>query len=109
MILLESKNGDSRKVPLSNRAIDLLKMLRHLDSKNVFTVDSDSFSTLFRRARDKCGIEDLHFHDTRHQAITNLSKKLTVIQLARMVGHRDLKSLMIYYNETATELAGLLN
>lgn len=29
--------------------------------------------------------------------------------LERMVGHRDLKSLMIYYNETATELANLLN
>lgn len=107
--LIETKNGDSRKVPLSNRAIGLLEMLRHLDTVNVFTVDNESLSTLFRRARIKTGIEDLHFHDTRHQAITNLSKKLTVMQLARMVGHRDLKSLMIYYNETATELAGLLN
>lgn len=107
--LVETKNGDSRKVPLSNKAINLLKSLRHLDAVNVFTVDSASFSTLFRRARDKCGIDNLHFHDTRHQAITSLSRKLTVIQLARVVGHRDLRSLMIYYNETATELAGLLN
>jgi len=76
---------------------------------NVFTVDNESLSTLFRRARIKTGIEDLHFHDTRYQAITNLSKKLTVIQLSRVVEHRDLKSLIIYYNETATELAGLLN
>lgn len=107
--LAETKNGDSRNVPLSNKAIDLLQKLQHLDSVRVFTVDSGSLSTFFRRARDKAGIEDLHFHDTRHQAITTLAKKLTVIQLARMVGHRDLKSLMIYYNETASELAELLN
>lgn len=107
--LAETKNGDSRNVPLSNRAVELLQKQQHLDSVRVFTVDSGSLSTFFRRARDKVEIKDLHFHDTRHQAITNLAKKLTVIQLARMVGHRDLRSLMIYYNETATELASLLN
>jgi len=107
--LVETKNGDSRNVPLSNKAVDLLQKLQHLDSVRVFTVDSGSLSTFFRRARDKAEIEDLHFHDTRHQAITTLAKKLTVIQLARMVGHRDLKSLMIYYNETASELAELLD
>lgn len=107
--LAETKNGDSRNVPLSNRAAELLQKLQGLDKQRVFTVDSGSLSTLFRRARDNAKIEDLHFHDTRHQAITTLAKKLTVIQLARMVGHRDLKSLMIYYNETASELAELLN
>jgi integrase len=107
--LADSKNGDGRDIPLSNRAVDLLKTLKPIDAVNVFTVSGDNMSTLFRRARDKAGIVDLHFHDTRHQAITNLAKKLSVIQLARMVGHRDLKSLMIYYNETATELANLLN
>ena len=30
---------------------------------------------------------------------------LDVLELARMVGHRDPRSLMIYYNETAEELA----
>lgn len=53
-------------------------------------------------------IEDLHFHDARHDAITRLARKLDVLQLARMVGHRDLKSLMTYYNETAEHLASLL-
>lgn len=110
----KSKNGDTRQVPLSSRAVELLKKLEGIDKERCFTVDSRSMDTLFRKARTRASktipdILTLHFHDTRHEAITTLAKKLTVIQLARMVGHRDLKSLMIYYNETATELASLLN
>ena len=108
-----SKNGDSRQVPLSGRAVELLRMLEGIDPAKCFTVTAASLDALFRKARKRAAISlpeisTLHFHDTRHEAITQLSKKLTVIQLARMVGHRDLKSLMIYYNETATELAALL-
>ena len=32
-----------------------------------------------------------------------------VLDLARMVGHRDLKQLQVYYNETAEEMAKLLD
>ena len=45
------------------------------------------------------------FHDTRHAACTRLAKKLHVLELARMIGHRDLKSLMIYFNESAEDTA----
>jgi integrase len=48
---------------------------------------------------------DLNFHDARHEAITRLAQKLNVLELARMVGHRDLNMLQIYYNETAQQLA----
>jgi integrase len=41
-------------------------------------------------------IDDLTFHDTRHEAISRLAKKLQVLGLARMVGHRDLRMLQIY-------------
>ena len=47
----------------------------------------------------------LHFHDTRHEGITRLAKKLEVLDLARMVGIRDLSILMVYYKPTATEIA----
>jgi len=45
------------------------------------------------------------FHDTRHEALTRIARKLDVLDLARMVGHRDARSLMIYYNATAEEIA----
>jgi integrase len=106
--LQETKNGDQRDVPLSTRAVQLLTSMVGLDKVQVFTLTSASLDALFRRARDACHIKNLHFHDTRATALTNLSKRLDVLELARMVGHRDLKSLMIYYRPTATTLAAKL-
>ena len=63
----------------------------------------------FRKYRERAGVEGITFHDTRHLAITRLSKRLDVLALARMTGHRDLKQLQRYYNESAEELAGRLD
>ncbi len=53
-------------------------------------------------------MKDLHFHDLRHLAITRLAKKLPILDLARMVGHKDLRMLQIYYNESAEAIAQML-
>ncbi|WP_417455880.1 tyrosine-type recombinase/integrase [Kordiimonas sp.] len=100
----QTKNGDQRQVPLSSRAVELCEQFL----QTALRIDSRVASTFFRQAVAKAEIENLHFHDTRHEAITRLSKKLDVLALARTVGHRDLKSLMIYYNESATKLAQML-
>lgn len=102
--LEKTKNGDSRKVPLSNEAARLLNLLPRSGS-STFNLTRELRDALFRKARDKAGIVDLTFHDSRHEAVTRLSRKLDVLALARMIGHRDLKSLQVYYNETATEIA----
>lgn len=34
-----------------------------------------------------------------------LSKKLDVFELARVIGHRDVNSLLIYYRESASAIA----
>ncbi|AZS49306.1 site-specific integrase [Entomomonas moraniae] len=106
----KTKNGDTRDVPLSNRAVYLFEQVlknKHEDNK-LFTLSSASADAMFRKYRNKLGINDLHFHDTRHEAITRLSKKLGVLELARMVGHRNISQLMTYYNETAESLASKL-
>lgn len=107
--LLETKNGTKRNVPLSKRAMELIGYLKGIDSKRVFTINDASFDTLWRKLRNRCEIEDLHFHDSRHEACTRLARKIEVLDLARMIGHKDLKSLMIYYNPTATEIANRLD
>ncbi len=106
--LAETKNGDWRDVPLSARAVELLKAMQGIDPVVVFTVKSQVASVMFRKARIRARIEDLTFHDSRHDAITRLAQKLNVLQLARMVGHRDIRSLQTYYNETAESMARLL-
>jgi integrase len=101
VIIRDSKNNDTRHVPLSTAALDLVKTI--MDAGVIVT--ASVASALFRKACAKTGIEDLRFHDTRHEGLTRIAQKIGVLDLARMVGHRDPKSLMIYYNPTATEIA----
>lgn len=99
--LVDTKNGDKRDVPLTKRAVELLKLL----PDPPFEIDNAVLSSTFRRARIAAGITDMTFHDSRHEALTMLAQKIPVLDLARMVGHRDPRSLMVYYNPTAEEIA----
>lgn len=99
----------SRDVPLSPRAIEILtEALEASETDSVFNLTTAQIDAHFRKGRDKALIKDLHYHDSRHAAITNLAKKLDILELARAVGIRDLKTLMVYYNETAENLANKL-
>lgn len=102
--LPKTKNGDSRDVPLTLRACEILKALPKGDGP-VFRLDDATRDALWRKVRDKTPHRDVHFHDSRAEAIWRLSKKLDVLQLARVVGHRDPRSLMIYYAESAASMA----
>lgn len=93
-----------RDVPLSAEAMRIIQQMP-ADSDILFNISTTQIDALFRKARAKALVEGLTFHDLRHTAITRLAKKLDVLALARMVGHRDLKMLMVYYNETAENLA----
>lgn len=106
--LPDTKNGTKRNVPLSKSAVAILKSMPTIKGR-VFTVPQASAGVIFKRACQLAEVHDFHFHDLRHEAITRLAKRLTVLQLARMVGHKDLRSLQIYYNETASELAKKLD
>lgn len=100
----DSKTGEGRDVPLSPRALEIWKMV-----PEGFGVASASLDAMFRVARkERTTIENLKFHDTRHEAITRLAKKLHVLDLARVVGHKDLKRLMVYYNLSAEDIADKL-
>lgn len=106
-----TKNGDSRTVPLSTKAVKWMTHLttgREADEK-VIPLTSESLGVYFRQVRDDAGLADLHFHDTRHEAATRLSKKLAnVLELSAVTGHRSLQSLKRYYNPSASELAAKL-
>jgi len=99
-----TKNGDSRDVPISRRAVEILRTLP-MQFGPAFAITDSQRDALWRKVRDRTGITDLHFHDTRAEAIWRLSRKLKILDLARAIGHRDINSLMIYYNESASELA----
>jgi integrase len=85
-----------------------LTLLGPAELGSVFGLQPRQVDALFRKARDRAGIADLHWHDSRHTAITRLAQRLHVLDLARMVGHRDLKQLQTYYNPAAEDLAAKL-
>lgn len=105
----KAKNGHPRTVPLSREAMRLLDALPRVTEAVFIIGSSASADALFRKVRDRAGIDGLHFHDTRHEAITRLAKKLDVLPLARMTGHKNLQELMTYYNATASEIAERLD
>ena len=99
--LQETKNGDRRSVPLSMKAREIIAARRNIDPDHMFTLTQAQASKAFQRA----SINGVHFHDARSEAVTRLSKKLSVMDLARMIGHRDPRSLMLYYSESADSIA----
>jgi len=106
--LLHTKNGRPRDVPLSGEAVRMLEALPRADP--VFGLTPRQLDVLWRsKVRDRAGVKGLTFHDARHAAITALAKKLDVLDLARMVGHSDLRMLQVYYNESAENIAKLLD
>jgi integrase len=104
------KTRSARAVPLSTTALTILDQLSGVDGVKVFGLTSATLDALWRKARDRAMISDLHFHDTRGEALTRLSKKLDVMQLARVSGHKDLRILhAVYYRETVEDIARLLD
>lgn len=106
-VLPDTKNGDRREVPLSSRAREILALLPR-GKPTCFDLDPAIRDALFRKARRRAQIENLHFHDSRAEAVYRLSRKLSVLELARVIGHRDIRSLMHYYEADADELADRL-
>jgi len=109
--LEETKNGDSREVPLSKAAVALLERAKGLDAAQVFTVAAGSRDALFRYARNRAGLSDINFHDARHTAATRIGKagKLSMLEFCKMFGWRDPRMALVYFNATASELADKLD
>ena len=101
-----TKNGESRLVPLSTAAIEILRSLPRNLNGRVFPLTGCQVSAAIERARVKAQLGDWHFHDLRHMAITRLAEKLpNLIELSAVSGHKSLSSLKRYYHPNPEELA----
>ena len=101
-----TKNGESRRVPLSTRAIETLQLLPRSIDGRVLPINFAALETNFKRARDRAGLTDLRIHDLRHTAATRLSEKLpNLLELSAVTGHKSLAMLKRYYHPNAEQLA----
>lgn len=103
----EHLTGKPRSIPLTKHGVRLMRAV--YGRGRFFTLDSKMLDALFRKARDALMIDDLHFHDSRAEALTRMSRKVDVMTLARISGHKDLRTLMdAYYRESAADIAARL-
>ena len=111
--LTKSKSRPGAKVPLvGDEPLQIIEQLRPVTGSGgyLFDLTDDQRSSLWQRGMRRSGLADLHFHDTRAEALTRLARTVDVMTLARISGHRDLNLLQsTYYRETADEIAERLS
>nr|WP_246525971.1 site-specific integrase [Polynucleobacter paneuropaeus] len=100
------KIGNHQTIPLLPEAWAIVEpILKKKKEGKLFGAYERSVSARFTRTCTKLGIKDLHFHDLRHTAITNLFKAgLQIQQVALLSGHKDWKMLARYTHVKAADV-----
>ncbi len=102
------KIGNHQTVPLSSVARAIIER-QPRTSDRIFPAVPHSVSAAWIYACNACGIDDLHYHDLRHAAITNLFKRgLAIEQVALISGHKTWAQLRRYAQLQARDLVDLL-
>ena len=127
--LSKSKNGDRRQVPLNRPARALLetpwpaldatrqggRFLPFWDGRSdpkALAATTARLSRRFAEVFAEAGSDDLHFHDSRHEALCRWvlgSRGPTSEQLGRAAGMRDARTRQRYLSLRGSELADILD
>ena len=121
VLLIPSTKADvPRTVPLSSAALASLTgqmraSQRHsegvfeLQESPIFSYKPRGLSGEFLKLCRRTGIDDLRFHDLRHEATSRLFEKgLNPVEVATITGHKDTKMLMRYTHLRAEDLVARL-
>jgi len=94
-----AKKGNDQTIPLLNgpcvidgETVDPLALIDSMprEGGRIFPFDSATISTSFTRGVASCNIEDLRFHDLRHDGVSRLFEAGYPIEQVSMVsGHKD--------------------
>ena len=84
--LTQTKNGHPRAIPLSKAAMGLLTVQNgscDVAEVRVFPITGNALRLAWERVKHRAGVEDLRFHDLRHEAISQFFEKgLSVPEVA---------------------------
>jgi integrase len=107
--LHDTKNSEDRIVPLSSRAVAILKEVKGNVPKiagPVFPVSQAEVYSGWINACRRAGVVGLRFHDLRHEATSRLFELgLNRIEAASVTGHKTLQMLKDYTHLRAENLA----
>ena len=96
---LDTKNGESRTVPLAAHAIELLKKWKRerLPTGAVFPFPSATVHKYWRKALVVAKLKDFRFHDLRHSAASYLAMSgASLMDIAAILGHKTLAMVKRY-------------
>lgn len=106
-LLPNTKNGETRSVPLSPSALEILRALPRNVSGSVFGMDKANITRNMLIAARKAGIKDLRFHDLRHEATSRFFENtdLDVMEVRAITGHKAMQMLARYSHLRTSHLA----
>ena len=99
LVLRDSKNGEPRAVPAHPR-------IQHLLGRLPLTGSKRGVQRAWERARKAAGIGNVHFHDLRHSAASEMvNAEVPLYTVGKLLGHRDPRSTQRYAHLSADTLA----
>lgn len=105
----KANKGVPVALPLSSHAIAVIRAMPRALSGKVLDCTADSVSTLWKRRMKNLKIENLRWHDLRHEAASRFFEKgLHPMQVASITGHKNLNMLRRYTHLKAEDLAVML-
>lgn len=110
-----TKNGDRRVLPLTSIAIEALQKLPRRSAGLIFGSRSRpkspfNFEDHWRTARKVAKLPDFRFHDLRHTCASYLAQNgASLLEIADVMGHRQLSMTKRYAHLTINSKASLVN
>lgn len=90
------KQGNNVRCMMPNPCLGIINSMPKAGDV-IFPYHKDSICRNFTKACEALGIDDLHFHDLRHEGISRLFEMdWSIPRVADVSGHRDWKSLKRY-------------
>lgn len=109
--LKDTKNGDDRVVPISNKAlISINYLIKNAISPMLLRYEKEWLTKKFIAHCKSIGIENFRLHDLRHEGVSKLFEKgLNMIEVGSISGHKDLSMLKRYTHINPSSLLTKLN
>jgi len=100
-----TKNGHSRTIPLTEKAVEILQNIPKSKDNRIFPITANAFRLSWVRLIVRAEIEGLCFHDLRHEAISRFFERgLSIPEVALISGHRSYVMLQRYTHLKAEDI-----
>ena len=101
-----TKTKRSRTVPLTDKAMEVLKELPRHISGRVFNMSYNNHNRGWRAINKRAGIVGLRWHDLRREATSRMFERgLSITEVQSITGHKTLQMLSTYTQHEAETLA----